>query len=81
MMGVQSVIVLVMVTAAAAYLGRLAWRAFSSPGTCRCRQGPEAGQAGGIKKLPLVTPDQIGRPSGKWPGQDDQTDVCTAKDS
>ncbi len=62
-MGGQDIIVLAVVAVALAYLARLAWRTFSSPGGCHCGHKPEADESCRVKKLPLVTLEQVGTPS------------------
>ncbi len=72
-MTIQNAIVLTIVVAAGSFLLRSLWTAFRSKGGCHCGQAAKSGDSTGIKRVPLITPDQIGRP-----GQSATTEKPTA---
>ena len=61
-MGVQDIIVLSVVTLAAAYMVLWVWRTLTASGGCHCSRTKPNSTSRGLKRLPLVTPDQIGKP-------------------
>ncbi len=71
-MGVQDVIALTVAAGAVAYVSRLFWRTMNGRGGCGCGQGRRKGKnrndasadSAGLKRVPLVTIDQVGTPCG-----------------
>lgn len=61
-MGVQDIIVLSVVTLATGYMVLWVWRTLTASGGCHCSRTKETPTSRGLKRLPLVTPDQIGKP-------------------
>ena len=67
-MGVQDIVALLVAAAAVGLVGRSLVRALGGRGGCRCDRGDPCKRDGGAtavsKRMPLVTPDQVGRPRG-----------------
>ena len=62
-MGVQDVIVLSVVALAAGYMVLWVWRTLTASGGCHCNRTKENPTSSrGLKRVPLITPDQIGKP-------------------
>lgn len=61
-MGVQDIIVLSVVALAAGYMVLWVWRSLTASGGCNCSHSKADTASRGLKRLPLVTPDQIGKP-------------------
>ncbi len=67
-MGVQDIVALLVAAVAAGLVGRSLMRSLGGRGGCRCDRGEPCKRDGDTttapKRVPLVTPDQVGRPRG-----------------
>ena len=83
-MGLQDIVAIIVVIGAISFVGRSMWRAVKGQGSCGCSRkvcgsvGPDEQSSTdrGLKRTPLVTLDQIGKPKSNDPPKPQETG-CT----